>query len=186
MCLGEIGLSAGIDGTTKSTPTSITVLGVRMRTRFLWIITRRLAASGLSTGHFFLEEQARLSGTGGTANPFKGSIPVGILFRAGSDLCVKSYHAAPPVAIPRSTLPRSEGLALVAGADCKVCAKFTPESRINRIPTAAHSVIIFQLRRRRREGERREEKRREEKRRERGREGERRSCDVHLRRLSCG
>ena len=41
-------------------------------------------------------------------------------------------------------------------------------------------------REKRREEKRREEKRREEKRRERGREGERRSCDVHLRRLSCG
>ena len=65
MCLGKIAISAGIDGTTISTPTSITVLGVRMRTRFLWIITRSLAASGPSIGHFFLEEQARLSRTGG-------------------------------------------------------------------------------------------------------------------------
>ena len=65
MCLGKIAISAGIDGTTMSTPISIMVLGVRMRTRFLWIITTSLAASGLSTEHFFLEEQARLSGSGG-------------------------------------------------------------------------------------------------------------------------
>ena len=64
-CLGEIGGSAGIDGTTKSTPISMVVLGVRMRTRFLWIITTSLAASGVSTGHFFLEEHTMLSGKGG-------------------------------------------------------------------------------------------------------------------------
>ena len=65
MCLGKMSFSAGIDGTANSTPISFMVLGVRMRTRFLWIITRRLAASGPSIGHFFLEEQTRLSGTGG-------------------------------------------------------------------------------------------------------------------------
>ena len=65
MCLGKIAISAGIDGTTMSTPISIMVLGVRMRTRFLWIITTSLAASGVSIGHFFLEGQTRLSRTGG-------------------------------------------------------------------------------------------------------------------------
>ena len=63
--LGEMSFGARRDGTTISTPTSITVLGLRMRTRFLWIITTSLAASGVSIGHFFLEGQTRLSRTGG-------------------------------------------------------------------------------------------------------------------------
>ena len=90
MCLGKIAISAGIDGTTISTPTSITVLGVRMRTRFLWIITTSLAASGVSTGHFFLEEQAWLSRTGGRAKHFKGSTACNALY-SNALYCILSF-----------------------------------------------------------------------------------------------
>ncbi len=90
MCLGKIAISAGIDGTTMSTPISIMVLGVRMRTRFLWIITTSLAASGVSTGHFFLQEQARLSGKGGRAKHFKGSTACNALY-SNALYCILSF-----------------------------------------------------------------------------------------------